>query len=190
MLGLRCCSRAFSSCQVRGYSVASSGSETVLQGLSCARACEIFPDQGSNLCPLCWQTDSEPLDHQGSPTRQLVNHFGTLSGAFTQREIIHVFATTKLKNREITKKNLLYMIGNYIQYLVINYNGKEAKKYTSKREYIYIGTTSLQLSQYCKSTILSVKRKKIGIHPMSTTRRMNTCNLASSVSYQNSIDKE
>ena len=25
----------------------------------------VFLDQGSNLCPLHWQTDSQPLDHQG-----------------------------------------------------------------------------------------------------------------------------
>ena len=29
-------------------------------------ACWIFPDQGLNLCPLDWQTDSYPLCHQGS----------------------------------------------------------------------------------------------------------------------------
>ena len=27
----------------------------------------IFPDQGSNPCPLHWQADSQPLRHQGSP---------------------------------------------------------------------------------------------------------------------------
>ena len=26
-------------------------------GLSCSTACGIFLDQGSNLCPLCWQAD-------------------------------------------------------------------------------------------------------------------------------------
>ena len=26
----------------------------------------IFPDQGSNLCALHWEADSQPLDHQGS----------------------------------------------------------------------------------------------------------------------------
>ena len=32
------------------------------------RACHgIFPGQGLNLCPLHWQADSLPLDHQGSP---------------------------------------------------------------------------------------------------------------------------
>ena len=36
-------------------------------GLSCFVACGIFSDQGSNLCPLHWQVDSQPLQHQGSP---------------------------------------------------------------------------------------------------------------------------
>ena len=35
-------------------------------GLSCLTACIIFPDQGSNPCPLHWQVDSLPY-HQGSP---------------------------------------------------------------------------------------------------------------------------
>ena len=30
----------------------------VAHGLSCPAACGIFPDQGSNLCPLHWQVDS------------------------------------------------------------------------------------------------------------------------------------
>ena len=33
----------------------------------CSNACEILPDQGSNLCPLCWQVDSLPRSHQGNP---------------------------------------------------------------------------------------------------------------------------
>ena len=41
-------------------------SVVMAQGLSCSVACRIFPDQGSNLCPLYWQADSLPLDHQGS----------------------------------------------------------------------------------------------------------------------------
>ena len=36
-------------------------------GPSCSTACGIFPDQGSNPCPLHWQADSQPLRHQGSP---------------------------------------------------------------------------------------------------------------------------
>ena len=43
------------------------GSIVVAHGLSFSAACGIFPDQGSNLCPLHWQVDSLPLSRQGSP---------------------------------------------------------------------------------------------------------------------------
>ena len=45
----------------------SAGSVVVAHGLRCSAACGIFPDQGSNPCPLRWQADSQPLRHQGSP---------------------------------------------------------------------------------------------------------------------------
>ena len=44
------------------------GSVVVAHRLSCSVACGIFPDQGSNPCPLHWQADSQPLRHQGSPS--------------------------------------------------------------------------------------------------------------------------
>ena len=90
VLGLRFCARAFSSCGERGplfiavrgpLTIAASlvgstgsrcaGSVVVVHGLSCSAACGIFPDQGSNLCPLNWQADSQPLRHQGSPEPSL-----------------------------------------------------------------------------------------------------------------------
>ena len=43
------------------------GSAIVAHGPSRSAACGIFPDQGSNPCPLHWQADSQPLCHQGSP---------------------------------------------------------------------------------------------------------------------------
>ena len=43
------------------------GSAIVAHGPSCSAACGIFPDQGSNPCPLHWEADSQPLRHQGSP---------------------------------------------------------------------------------------------------------------------------
>ena len=43
------------------------GSVIVAHGPSRSAACRIFPDQGSNPCPLHWQADSQPLRHQGSP---------------------------------------------------------------------------------------------------------------------------
>ena len=52
-------------------------------------------------------------------------------------------------------KDLLNSTGNYIQYLIITYNGKESEK-----EYIYIYiymnlfAVRLKLTQHCKLTIL------------------------------------
>ena len=45
------------------------GSVVVAHGPSRSAACGIFPDQGSNPCPLHQQADSQPLRHQGSPIR-------------------------------------------------------------------------------------------------------------------------
>ena len=86
VLGLRFCARAFSNCGKRGplfiavhrpLTIAASlvwstgsrraGSVIVAHGPSCSAAHGIFPDQGSNPCPLHWQADSQPLRHQGSP---------------------------------------------------------------------------------------------------------------------------
>ena len=77
-LGLHCCAWAFSSCgkwasHCGGFSHCRAGtpgalaSAVVAHRLSCPVARGIFPDQGSNPCPLNWQADSCPLDHQGSP---------------------------------------------------------------------------------------------------------------------------
>ena len=48
------------------------GSVVVAHGPSCSAACGIFPDQGSNPCPLHRQADSQPLHHEGSPN---LKHF-------------------------------------------------------------------------------------------------------------------
>ena len=40
---------------------------SLVHRLSCSVTCGIFLDQGSNPCPLHWQTDSYPLYHQWSP---------------------------------------------------------------------------------------------------------------------------
>ena len=49
------------------------GSAIVAHGPSRSAACGIFPDQGSNPCPLHWQADSQPLRHQGSPIPSLLS---------------------------------------------------------------------------------------------------------------------
>ena len=43
-------------------------SVVVALGLCCPAAHGILLDQGLNPCPLHWQADSQPLDHQGSPS--------------------------------------------------------------------------------------------------------------------------
>ena len=43
------------------------GSVIVAHGPSCSAGWGIFPDPGSNPCPLHWLADSQPLRHQGSP---------------------------------------------------------------------------------------------------------------------------
>ena len=43
------------------------GSVVAAHRLCCSTACGIFPDQGSNPCPLHWQVNCLALDHQGSP---------------------------------------------------------------------------------------------------------------------------
>ena len=60
---LRCAGLSLS----RPLLLRSAGSVVVAHGPSRSAACGIFPDQGSNLCPLHWQADSQPLRHQGSP---------------------------------------------------------------------------------------------------------------------------
>ena len=49
------------------------GSVIAAHGPSCSAAYGIFPDQGTNPCPLHWQADSQPLRHQGSPLFFLMN---------------------------------------------------------------------------------------------------------------------
>ena len=54
---------------MQASAVAVRGLGSVVHGLSCSTACGIFPDQGSNPCPLNWQVDSYALSHQRSPRK-------------------------------------------------------------------------------------------------------------------------
>ena len=58
------------------------GSVVVAHGPSCSVACGILPDQGSNPCALHRQADSQPLRHQGSPSKRQVILFLTASQNF------------------------------------------------------------------------------------------------------------
>ena len=97
VLGLRFCVRAFSSCGKWGpLFIAVRGPLTIAASLvaehrlqtrrlsNCgsraqfSAACGIFPDQGSNPCPLHWQADSQPLRHQGSPAFSFLRNLHTV----------------------------------------------------------------------------------------------------------------
>ena len=74
VLGLPCCvwaSRCNGFCcraQALGHAGSRhAGAAVLVQGLSCSVARGIFPDQGSNRCPLQCKAHLKPLDHKGSP---------------------------------------------------------------------------------------------------------------------------
>ena len=48
-----------SSCDM--WALECAGSVVVVHGLRCSLRCGVFPDQGSDSCPLHWQMDSLPL---------------------------------------------------------------------------------------------------------------------------------
>ena len=65
-----------------------------LTGPVAPRACGIFPDQGSNPCPLHWQADSQPLRRQGSPRHvcflsQRFNYIASLLKNLKQRFVAY-----------------------------------------------------------------------------------------------------
>ena len=133
MLGLRFCARAFSSCGKRGplfitmrgllisrplllRSIGSrrAGSVVVAHGCSCSAACGIFPDQGSNPCPLHWQADSQPLRHQGSPTC-ILDPFPLIAG-------IVFYALSSLLHITSCSTGSLHTIRKYAQRLLLERN--------------------------------------------------------------------
>ena len=83
-------------------------------GVGCHFLLQVLPNPGINLYLLhllYWQVDYLPLSPLGSP-----------------RELVDVNYYVQMDNNNI----LLYSTGNYIQYSVINHNGKEYEK-----EYTY-----------------------------------------------------
>ena len=53
----------------------STSSLVAVHGLGCLVACGIFLDQRLKPCPLHWQVDSQPLDHQGRPVLCIISNF-------------------------------------------------------------------------------------------------------------------
>ena len=63
------------------------GSAAMAHGPGHSTACGIFPDEGTNPCPLHRQADSQPLHHQGSP-RSFLNIFLILYSNDCMREAL------------------------------------------------------------------------------------------------------
>ena len=62
---------------------------------------------------------------------------GMGEGGINQEFGINVY--TLLYIKQINNKDLLYSTGNYVHYLVINYNGKESEKeYTHTHTYNWV----------------------------------------------------
>ena len=66
----------------------------VAHGPSCSAARGIFPDQGSNPCPLHWQADSQPLRHQGSPYSDVFKVWSFIDSF--NRSLLSIFQVFKL----------------------------------------------------------------------------------------------
>ena len=108
-LSLVAASRGHSSSRCTGLSLSrplllrSTGSRradsvAVAHGPSCSAACGIFPDQGSNPCPLHWQADSQSLCHQGSPLY-----------LFSKCEIISYLSLRILASLELLRSRLKFV---------------------------------------------------------------------------------
>ena len=76
---------------LRSTSSRRAGSAAVAHGPSCPAACGIFPDQGSNPCPLHWQADSQPLRHQGSLKIILITLIQSLLCASYLSKYFHIY---------------------------------------------------------------------------------------------------
>ena len=106
------------------------GSVIAAHGTSCSAACGIFPDQGSNPCPLHWQADSQPLCHQGSPILlffkkklfyigvQLINNVVLVSGVQQSDSVIHIHVSILFQIllpirllQNIEQSSLCYAVG-------------------------------------------------------------------------------
>ena len=76
---------------------------TVVHGLSCSKACGIFPDQGADSCLLHWQVDSLPLSHQGGPVSFLVH--GKSRKSFSLKSLTVRYCETGRRGAQLTTQS-------------------------------------------------------------------------------------
>ena len=68
---------------------------------SCPTACGIFPDQGSNLSPLHWHTDPQPLDLQGSPEATFRSEADLFAGQALKPVLFQVTGPVHMANHTL-----------------------------------------------------------------------------------------
>ena len=103
---------------LRGTGSRCAGSVVVAHGPSCSAICGIFPDQGSNLCPLHWQADSQPLHHQGSPHLLLKSQLcqRNLCGKHGIKELLSYHYRNKRLGRQL---HIGQLCKNYIRAILL-----------------------------------------------------------------------
>jgi len=74
----------------------------VAHGFTCPMACGFFPDQESDPCPLHWQADSQPLDHQGSPPISILSSWIWQNKFFMSSPIVDITHFSNLCQRFVT----------------------------------------------------------------------------------------
>ena len=100
----------------------SPGSVVVVSGLSCSTARGIFPDHGQNLCPLHWQVDSLPLDHQRSPALCFFNagfyslHNNDVNLYVVRSHLCHILTSFFKEKKSVCVCIYIYMYFKIIQY--------------------------------------------------------------------------
>ena len=80
---------------------------------------------------------------------------GEMGRELNQEFGINIYISLYIKQ---INKILLYSTGNYTQYFVITYKGRESKKIVMYVELNHFAV-HLKLTQHCKSTILQLKNK-------------------------------
>ena len=97
------------------------GSVVVAHGPSCSVACGIFPDQGSNLCSLHWQADSQPLCHQGSPKLHYILELIFISQyCVSTNTFLHSKLKRTLRYRKVLKTLSSYLSSHERDFKILN----------------------------------------------------------------------
>ena len=91
--------------------------------------CKTNQGETNTLLSLMWNLKNKQTNNECNKTNRLTDTENKL--AVTNSEMQWgINRYTLLNIKQINSKVLLYSTGNYIQYLVITYNGKESEKYT------------------------------------------------------------